>query len=308
MDRPRWEVGDVLRRYGDAFRQEHAASLSTGQRRVMSALELCRTAALGGHLEECDECQHQRNAYNSCRNRHCTKCQSLARAQWIEDRQAELLDTQYFHVVFTVPEEIAAIAYQNKEVVYDILFRATQKPCAPLRPILNISAPRSASSLSCIVGDKNSCFIPTCIVSCPGADYLPTAPAGFRVGAVSSSPSACSPAFSAACFCSCWKRLLTMASCSSFLPSKNCRSAKSFSATWCPYATANGWSTLKSPLLDPSKYSITSVAITTAWPSLIIVCSTSKTARSSSAIRTTAMSRTPHENCHGFPFRSLRTW
>ena len=127
MDRPRWEVGDVLRRYGDAFRQEHAASLSTGQRRVMSALELCRTAALGGHLEECDKCQYQRNAYNSCRNRHCTKCQSLARAQWIEDRQAELLDTQYFHVVFTLPEEIAAIAYQNKEVVYGILFRATSE-------------------------------------------------------------------------------------------------------------------------------------------------------------------------------------
>jgi len=127
MDRPRWEVGDVLRRYGDAFRQEHAASLSTGQRRVMSALELCRTAALGGHLEECDKCQYQRNAYNSCRNRHCTKCQCLARAQWIEDRQAELLDTQYFHVVFTLPEEIAAIAYQNKEVVYGILFRATSE-------------------------------------------------------------------------------------------------------------------------------------------------------------------------------------
>ena len=104
-----------------------AASLSTAQRRVMSAIELCRTAALGGHLEQCDQCQHQRIAYDSCRNRHCPKCQSLARAQWIEDRQSELLDTQYFHVVFTLPEEIAAIAYQNKKVVYDILFRATSE-------------------------------------------------------------------------------------------------------------------------------------------------------------------------------------
>jgi hypothetical protein len=82
---------------------------------------------LGGHIEQCDRCQFQRIAYNSCRDRHCPKCQSLARAQWIEDRQAELLDTQYFHVVFTLPEEIAAIAYQNKKVVYDILFRATSE-------------------------------------------------------------------------------------------------------------------------------------------------------------------------------------
>jgi predicted Zn-ribbon and HTH transcriptional regulator len=127
MDRPRLEVGDVFRRYGDAYRQQHAGSLSTAQRRVMSAIERCRTAALGGHLEQCDHCGYQRNAYNSCRDRHCPKCQSLARAEWIKDRQAELLDTQYFHVVFTVPQEIAAIAYQNKEVAYDCLFRATSE-------------------------------------------------------------------------------------------------------------------------------------------------------------------------------------
>jgi Putative transposase/Transposase zinc-binding domain len=83
---------------------------------------VCRTAALGGHLERCDQCGHERNCFNSCRDRHCPKCQSLARAHWIEDRQAELLDVPYFHVVFTVPEQIAAIAYQNKKVVYGILF------------------------------------------------------------------------------------------------------------------------------------------------------------------------------------------
>ena len=127
MDRPPLEVADVFRRYGEDYRQQHAGSLSRDQLRVMSAIERCRTAALGGHVEQCDQCQFQRIAYNSCRDRHCPKCQSLARAQWIEDRQAELLDTQYFHVVFTVPEEIAAIAYQNKEVLYDILFRATSE-------------------------------------------------------------------------------------------------------------------------------------------------------------------------------------
>ena len=125
MERPQLEVADVFRRYGAAYRQQHAGSLSRGQRRVMSAIELCRTAALGGHLEQCDCCGHPRPAYHSCRNRHCPKCQSLARAQWLEDRQAELLPVEYFHVVFTVPEEIAALAYQNKEVVYGILFRAT---------------------------------------------------------------------------------------------------------------------------------------------------------------------------------------
>ena len=124
MDRPKLEVADVFRRYGEPYRQQHGASMSATQWRVMSAIEVCRTAALGGHLERCDQCGYERNAFNSCRDRHCPKCQCLARAQWIEHRQSELLDVPYFHVVFTVPEEIAAIAYQNKEVIYDILFQA----------------------------------------------------------------------------------------------------------------------------------------------------------------------------------------
>lgn len=124
MDRPKLEVADVFRHYGKAYRQQHGTSLSTAQRRVMTAVEVCRTSVLGGHLEECDQCGHQRNAYNSCGNRHCPKCQSMARAQWLEDRRSELLNTQYFHVVFTVPAEIASIAYQNKKQVYGILFRA----------------------------------------------------------------------------------------------------------------------------------------------------------------------------------------
>lgn len=123
--RPSLEVADIFRRYGSHYRQTHAASLSQAQRRVMRSIEVCRTAALGGHVEHCDTCGHQRIAYNSCRDRHCPKCQSLTRAQWLEERRAELLDTEYFHVVFTVPQEIAAIAYQNKRVVYNILFRAT---------------------------------------------------------------------------------------------------------------------------------------------------------------------------------------
>ena len=125
MERPTLEVADVFRRYGELYRHNHGASMSSEQRRVMAAIEVCRTAVLGGHLERCDQCDYERNCFNSCRDRHCPKCQSLARAQWIEHRLAELLDCPYFHVVFTVPDEIAAIAYQNKEVVYDILFHTT---------------------------------------------------------------------------------------------------------------------------------------------------------------------------------------
>jgi hypothetical protein len=118
------QVADVFRRYGEAYRQRHDASLSTAQRRAMTAIGLCRTSALGGHVEQCDSCGHQRIWYNSCRSRYCSSCQSLARAQWLEDRKSELLNTEYFHVVFTVPHEVIGIAHQNKAEVYDILFRA----------------------------------------------------------------------------------------------------------------------------------------------------------------------------------------
>jgi len=121
------EVADVFRHFGPAFRAQHGASLSGARRRAMTAIESCRTAALGGHVERCGDCGHQRVCYDSCRNRNCPKCQGLARAQWLEDRQAELLDVPYFHVVFTVPELIATIAFQNQVVVYDILFRAASE-------------------------------------------------------------------------------------------------------------------------------------------------------------------------------------
>jgi hypothetical protein len=122
-----WQVADVFRRYGEAYRQQHGASLSTAQRRAMTAIQLCRTAALGGHVEQCDSCGYQRIWYNSCRSRCCPSCQSLARAQWLEDRKSELLETEYFHVVFTLPHELATIAYQNKAEIYDILFRAASE-------------------------------------------------------------------------------------------------------------------------------------------------------------------------------------
>jgi predicted Zn-ribbon and HTH transcriptional regulator len=124
MPRERLEVADIFRAHGPAWRRVRAGHLSLGQLKVMSAIERCRTAALGGHVAACQDCGHSFIAYNSCRNRHCPKCQGASAKDWLAARQAELLPVAYYHVVFTVPAPIADIAYQNKAVVYDILFRA----------------------------------------------------------------------------------------------------------------------------------------------------------------------------------------
>jgi hypothetical protein len=122
--RPDLEVADIFRRHGPAYRLARDGHLGRVERRIMAAVELCRTAALGGHVEACEACAYSRVAYNSCRNRHCPKCQGAAREHWLAARQADLLPVPYFHVVFTVPAEIAAIAFQNKAAVYTILFEA----------------------------------------------------------------------------------------------------------------------------------------------------------------------------------------
>ena len=127
MDPATPTVADVVRRYGDTYRAQVGDAWSTAQRRVMTAIERCRTAALGGHVEQCDRCGHTRVWYHSCRTRHCPACQSLARAAWIDHRQADLLDCEYVHVVFTVPAPIAAIALQHPAIVYGLLFRITAK-------------------------------------------------------------------------------------------------------------------------------------------------------------------------------------
>jgi len=126
------DVAEIFRRYGEAYREQAGPAFSTGQRRVMTAIKRCRTAALGGHVERCDGCGHTRGWFNSCRDRHCPRCQALARAEWIADRQADLLECEYFHVVFTVPEAVTAIAFQNQAVVYGLLFHAA---AATLRTI-----------------------------------------------------------------------------------------------------------------------------------------------------------------------------
>src|SRR5690606_7531281 len=123
--RPPLEVADVIRAHGQAFLGAMSGSVTLAQERVLRDLAACRTAALGGHVEECTRCGHEQPAYNSCRNRHCPKCQASNRREWFEARQDDLLPVEYFHVVFTVPQAIAKLALQNKSVVYQILFRSS---------------------------------------------------------------------------------------------------------------------------------------------------------------------------------------
>src|SRR5436853_422491 len=123
MARPHLEVADILAAHGDAYGARHRGHLSRGQLKVISAIRACRTAALGGHVARCEVCDHVEIAYNSCRNRHCPKCQGQTARAWLAERQADLLPVPYDHVVFTLPAPVAAIAFQNKAVVYDLLFR-----------------------------------------------------------------------------------------------------------------------------------------------------------------------------------------
>lgn len=127
MLRPKLEVADIFRASGPAFRAQNAGRLGHGQLRVMSAIERCRTAALGGHVTRCEDCARPEISYNSCRNRHCPKCQAAAAYEWLEARRQELLPVPYYHVVFTLPAPIAAIAYANKAIVYDALFKAASQ-------------------------------------------------------------------------------------------------------------------------------------------------------------------------------------
>ena len=130
MQRPALELGDVLRRHGGAYLDKHAAHLSRGERRVMGAVAACRTAALGGHVEQCDACGGVRISYNSCRHRNCPKCQGSAQQEWLVARKTELLPVPYFHVVFTLPPAAAEIAFHNKELVYGLLMRCAAQALA----------------------------------------------------------------------------------------------------------------------------------------------------------------------------------
>jgi hypothetical protein len=142
--RPAFELADVFRRHGETYERANAGHLGRVERRVIGAITACRTAALGGHVEFCDDCGLIRIAYNSCRNRHCGKCQGSARAEWLAARQAELLPVPYFHVVFTLPSPAAEIAFQNKQTVYGLLMRAAAEA------IMTLAAARLGAKIGLI--------------------------------------------------------------------------------------------------------------------------------------------------------------
>ncbi|SFF27120.1 Transposase zinc-binding domain-containing protein [Sulfitobacter brevis] len=125
MPKPKLEVADIFRDYGPAWRHANKGHISLSQLKVMSSIEACRTEALGGHVAACTKCDHRHIAYNSCKNRHCPKCQGPAARDWMAARAEDLLPVEYFHVVFTLPAEIARIAYWNKKAVYGLLFKAS---------------------------------------------------------------------------------------------------------------------------------------------------------------------------------------
>ena len=199
MSRLALEVADILRRHGDAYREDNAGHLSRGQLKVMGAVRACRTAALGGHIERCGDCGHSRIAYNSCGNRHCPKCQAGAAHDWLQARQADLLPVEYFHVVFTLPAPIAAIGYQNKAVVYAILFEAAAETLRTIAADKKHLGARIGITMV-TAGGRRSRIIRTFIASCRAVACRRMGPAGSGAGGASSCPCASSPVCSAACF------------------------------------------------------------------------------------------------------------
>jgi Transposase zinc-binding domain len=145
MNAPPFEVADIVRAAGKSFIETNRSRLNWQHLRVLRAIERCRTAALGGHLDECSRCGQQAISYNSCRNRHCGKCQTNARDKWLTDREKELLNVPYVHVVFTLPHQLSSLALANKRILYDLLFRASTATLLEIAPIPSIWAQTSAS-------------------------------------------------------------------------------------------------------------------------------------------------------------------
>jgi Transposase zinc-binding domain len=190
MSRPRFEVADIIRSAGTDFIERNRSRRRWTHLKVLLAIARCRTAALGGHIDECASCGHRATiSYNSCRNRHCPKCQTGGRERWIAARRRELLPTPYVHVVFTLPPQLAALALQNRKLIYVCCSGPAPKPCWRWHATPAISEPRSASSACSTPGTRDSNFIPMSIVSFPPADFRLINAAGFDRTHASSFPS-----------------------------------------------------------------------------------------------------------------------
>ena len=198
------EVADIFRTHGPAWRRTQRAHLSLGQLKVMSAIEQCRTAALGGHLLRCQDCEHLEIAYNSCRNRHCPKCQASAAKRWLEERRADLLPLDYYHVVFTLPEPISAVAYYNKAVIYGLLFDIAAETLATIAADPKHLGAQVGATLVLHTWGSALTHHPTCLALSPaeGCHRMGS------VGCLANPASSCRYVFCHACFgAASWKNL-----------------------------------------------------------------------------------------------------
>lgn len=161
MKRPPWELADVISKAGTRFIERYHASLTWAQVKVLNAIARCRTAALGGHRDQCASCGYQAISYNSCRNRHCPKCQTNAREKWLRARERELLPVSYFHLVFSVPHALVPLMWQNKKVLFTLLFEASAATLLEIAAAPSTSAQRPDVSASSIPGARRSSLIPT---------------------------------------------------------------------------------------------------------------------------------------------------
>jgi hypothetical protein len=189
MSRPTLEVADIVRAAGNRFWEHHGSHLAWQHRKVLDAIVRCRTAGLGGHRDQCVRCGHQAISYNSCRNRHCPRCQGNARSRWLAERRAELLPVSYFHIVFTLPHEPSALALQNKRLLYDLLFRASAATLLELAGDRNIWVRTSGFLAYSTLGDRTFTIIRTYTTWFLLAVLHPTVPDGSPPRDDSSCPS-----------------------------------------------------------------------------------------------------------------------
>ena len=253
MSRPALEVADIFRGHGPAWRKANAGHVSLGQLKVMSAIESCRTAALGGHVARCEKCAHTQIAYNSCRNRHCPKCQGAAAKEWLAEREAELLPVPYYHVVFTLPAAIADIAYQNKAVIYDLLFKASAET------LITIAAdPKHLGARIGVLSVLHTwgsalTHHPHVHMIVPGGGISLDGSAGSLAGRASSCRCVCCRDCSAGCSWRSSSPLTRPESCSSSAIMLPLTDAQAFAAYLAPLRKANGWSTAKRPFGGPEE-------------------------------------------------------
>lgn len=191
MNRPLLEMADVVRIAGQSFLERSRQWITWQHRKVLLAIERCRTVALGGHRDQCSRCGHSAISYNSCRNRHCPKCQGNARHRWLEARRRELLPTPYVHVVFTLPRELAPLALQNKKVIYDLLFHASAETLLQVALDPKHLGAQIGSSAYCTPGIRSCNFIPMSIAYSRPVVCPPITRAGSKLAAPFFFPTKC---------------------------------------------------------------------------------------------------------------------